>query len=35
MERLAQLLDELDDLLLLLRHQFRLWPAERRGNAPL
>jgi hypothetical protein len=29
-ERFAQLLDELEDLLSLLRHQLRLWPATRR-----
>jgi hypothetical protein len=27
MERLAQLFDEIEDLLTLLRHHFGLWPA--------
>jgi len=27
MERLLQLIDELDDLVALLRHRFGLWPA--------
>jgi hypothetical protein len=36
MERLAQLFDEIEDLLSLLRHQLGLWPerrtARRRGG---
>jgi hypothetical protein len=29
MERLAQLFDELEDIVSLLRHQLGLWPASR------
>jgi hypothetical protein len=31
MERLAQLLDELEDILSLLRHQLGLFPARRKA----
>jgi hypothetical protein len=32
MERLLQLLDELDDLVCVLRHRLRLWPAARTAS---
>jgi len=30
MERIAQLLDELEDIVALVRHQFGLWPDRNR-----
>ena len=32
MERFAQLLDELEDIVSLLRHRLGLWPAATRGS---